>query len=62
MTVYLREEQYPEAINREWLKMFPDEEDRPARHAMTMPLRGNVFFQVEVVGVRGDGNQGKTCG
>ena len=31
LTVYLRDEQYRSAINGEWLKMFPDAQDRPAR-------------------------------
>ena len=33
MTVFLKEESYRDAINKEWLKMFPDEHNRPARHA-----------------------------
>lgn len=51
MTVFLREERYRESINKEWLKMFPDKEDRPARHAIKADLRGEVLFQVEIVAV-----------
>lgn len=51
MTVFLREEKYREAINKEWLKMFPDEKDRPARHAITIELRGKVLFQIEIIAV-----------
>lgn len=51
MTVFLKEEKYRESINKEWLKMFPDEKDRPARHAVTADLRGHVLFQVEIVAV-----------
>ncbi|MBI2997554.1 MAG: RidA family protein [Deltaproteobacteria bacterium] len=51
MTVFLREERYRDSINKEWLKMFPDKEDRPARHAIKADLRGEVLFQVEIVAV-----------
>ena len=51
MTVYLKEEEYRDAINKPWLKMFPNEHDRPARHAIKSPVRGNVLFQIEVVAV-----------
>ena len=51
MTVYLREEKHREAINREWLKMFPGDKDRPARHAVTTNLRGGMLFQVEIIAV-----------
>ncbi|OGP23571.1 MAG: hypothetical protein A2038_08670 [Deltaproteobacteria bacterium GWA2_57_13] len=51
MTVFLREERFRESINKEWLKMFPDKEDRPARHAIKADLRGEVLFQVEIVAV-----------
>mgnify|MGYP003394945116 FL=1 len=51
MTVYLKEESFREAINKEWLKMFPDEHSRPARHAIKIELRGEVLFQIELVAV-----------
>lgn len=51
MTVYLKEEKHREAVNKEWLKMFPDEKDRPARHAITIELRGKVLFQIEIIAV-----------
>ena len=51
MTVYLKEESYREAINKEWVKMFPDEQDRPARHAIKAELRGELLFQVEIIAV-----------
>ena len=51
MTVYLKEESYREAINKEWVKMFPDEHNRPARHAIKIELRGEVLFQVEIIAV-----------
>jgi 2-iminobutanoate/2-iminopropanoate deaminase len=51
MTVFLKEEKYREAVNNAWLKMFPDEHDRPARHALKADLRGQMLFQVEVIAV-----------
>ncbi|MBX5465966.1 MAG: RidA family protein [Firmicutes bacterium] len=51
VTLYLREERYREVLNREWVTMFPDPESRPARHALTLPLRGQVLFQAELVAV-----------
>ncbi|MPZ15856.1 MAG: RidA family protein [Chloroflexi bacterium] len=51
MTLFMKEDQYREPINVEWLKMFPDEHSRPARHALTLPLRGNFLFQAEIVAV-----------
>ena len=33
MKVYLKEEKLRDSVNKAWLKMFPDEHDRPARHA-----------------------------
>jgi len=51
MTVYLKEEKYRESINKEWVKMFSDEHNRPARHAVEAKLRGEVLFQVEIIAV-----------
>ena len=51
MKVYLKEEKYRDAVNQSWLEMFPDEHDRPARHAVKVELRGDVLFQIEVVAV-----------
>lgn len=51
MTVFLKEERYRESINKEWVKMFPKENDRPARHAVKGDLRGEMLFQVELIAV-----------
>ena len=51
MSVYMKEEEDRDSINKAWLKMFPDEHSRPARHAVKSPLRGKVLFQIEVVAV-----------
>ena len=51
MTVFLKEENYRDSVNKAWLKMFPDDHDRPARHALKVELRGDVLFQIEVIAV-----------
>lgn len=51
MKVYLREEKHRDAVNKAWLKMYPDEHDRPARHATKVELRGDNLFQIEVIAV-----------
>jgi enamine deaminase RidA (YjgF/YER057c/UK114 family) len=49
--VYLKEEKLRDSVNKAWLKMFPDEHDRPARHAVKAELRGDNLFQIEVIAV-----------
>ena len=51
MTVFLKEEQLRDSVNKAWSKMFPDEHDRPARHALKADLRGQFLFQIEVIAV-----------
>jgi 2-iminobutanoate/2-iminopropanoate deaminase len=51
MKVYLKEEKLRDSVNKAWLKMFPNEHDRPARHALKVELRGEVLFQIEVIAV-----------
>ena len=51
MKVYLKEEKYRDSVNKAWLKMFPDEHDRPARHALKADLRGEMLMQIEVTAV-----------
>src|SRR5438477_1243481 len=40
MKVYLADEKHRDSVNKEWVKMFPDEHSRPARHAIPAPIRG----------------------
>ena len=54
MTVYLRDMQIRQHVNTEWLKMFPDENDRPVRHAVAMSGPGNALIQIEIIGVLPD--------
>ena len=51
MKVYLKDEKYRDNVNGPWVKMFPDEHDRPARHALKADLRGKILFQIEVIAV-----------
>ena len=51
MTVFMKEEKYRDNVNKEWQKMFPNEDDRPARHALKTELRGGMLFQIEVIAV-----------
>ena len=51
VTVYVTDEAYREHLNREWLKAFPDEHDRPARHTQVSELRGGMLIQCELVAV-----------
>jgi 2-iminobutanoate/2-iminopropanoate deaminase len=51
MKVYLKEEKYRDSVNKAWLNMFPDENDRPARHALKAELRGEMLMQIEVIAV-----------
>jgi 2-iminobutanoate/2-iminopropanoate deaminase len=53
MTIYVADDAYREAVNREWLKMFPDEHDRPARHTVRADLRRGMLVQCELVAVVG---------
>jgi 2-iminobutanoate/2-iminopropanoate deaminase len=53
MTIYVADDAYREAVNHEWLKMFPDEHDRPARHTVRADLRRGMLVQCELVAVVG---------
>ena len=49
--LYLKDEKYRDNVNGPWEKMFPDEHDRPARHALKVDLRGKNLFQIEIIAV-----------
>jgi 2-iminobutanoate/2-iminopropanoate deaminase len=54
MTVLMKDDKDRGSINKAWLKMFPDEDNRPARHALTTDVRaGGALFQIELVAVVG---------
>ena len=50
--VYTKDRSQREAVNRPWLEMFPDEDDRPARHAIEYDaFPPGVLVQLEVIAV-----------
>ena len=50
--VYMKDRSQREAVNRPWLEMFPDEDDRPARHAIEYAaFPPGVLVQLEIVAV-----------
>jgi 2-iminobutanoate/2-iminopropanoate deaminase len=51
VTVYIAEEAHRAAVNAPWLACWPDPHHRPARHALTLPLRGGVKLQIEAFAV-----------
>jgi len=42
------------AINREWLAMFPDEQDRPTRQVMAATLDNGSLLQCDLVAILDD--------
>ena len=50
--VYMKDRSQRGAVNRPWLEMFPDEDDRPARHAIEYDaFPPGVLVQLEIVAV-----------
>lgn len=49
--LYLKEGQSRAPFDAEWNKMFPDRDDRPARHRLSVPLGRETLFQVELIAV-----------
>jgi len=52
--VWMKDRGQRKAVNRPWLKMFPDENNRPARHAVEYdPFPPGVPVQLEIMAVLG---------
>ncbi|MFM2130053.1 MAG: hypothetical protein RL477_1599 [Pseudomonadota bacterium] len=52
VVVYLKDRKDRELVNREWVKIFPDENDRPVRHTIATDLPGkNMLIQLEFIAV-----------
>jgi enamine deaminase RidA (YjgF/YER057c/UK114 family) len=51
MTVWVKDGAYRGLVNTEWLELFPDEHDRPARHTFVHDLQGGMLVQCEIVAV-----------
>lgn len=56
LTVFLQDREDKKYVDEQWLAMFPDPEDRPARHAVTAERSGGALFQLEVVAVLPSGS------
>jgi 2-iminobutanoate/2-iminopropanoate deaminase len=53
LTVWLSDRSQREPLNREWLAMFPDPRNRPARQSMAGDLDGGKLVQCDFVAVMG---------
>ncbi|MCY8233105.1 RidA family protein [Priestia endophytica] len=51
LSVSLTDREYKKVVNVEWLKMFPNEDDRPARHSTVQKLRDGLRVQIEMTAV-----------
>jgi 2-iminobutanoate/2-iminopropanoate deaminase len=52
VTVYLKPDLSREALNREWLRFFPNPHSRPVRHTVVNPyLPGSMLVQCEMTAV-----------
>ena len=51
--LFLKDFKHRDAVDVEWLKMFPDEDNRPSRHAVSEPeIRGGgALFGIEILAV-----------
>ena len=50
-SVLLRSRDDREYLNPEWIKMFPDENDRPVRHVSIHDLSPGLLVQIEFIAV-----------
>lgn len=41
-------------VDRHWLRLFPEPDDRPARHVSVGPLRGGAAVQLQAIAVAAD--------
>lgn len=53
LTVYLHDDADRAHVNTEWLRMFPDPDDRPARHTVHKDMRRGMRVQLEFIAVTG---------
>lgn len=51
ITVYLANYRERDALNREWLAMFPDPENRPTRQVMAATFDGATLVQADLTAV-----------
>lgn len=55
VTVFLKDNGLRDAVNDEWLRLFPDPDDRPARHIVPTDLQRGQLIQLEVMAVVQEG-------
>jgi len=53
LKVWMVDRTQRQAINHEWLKMFPDPDSRPARQTMQADLGGGILVQCDFIAVLG---------
>jgi enamine deaminase RidA (YjgF/YER057c/UK114 family) len=53
LTVWMNDRSQRAALNAEWLKMFPDEHARPARHTLPASLEGGILINCEFTAMLG---------
>jgi 2-iminobutanoate/2-iminopropanoate deaminase len=51
MTVWMADRSQRDVLNVEWLKMFPDEHSRPARHTSQAKLEGGQLITCDITAV-----------
>lgn len=51
VTVFIKDNAMRPHVNASWLELFPDPEDRPARHTQVLDLPGTMLVQLEMVAV-----------
>jgi 2-iminobutanoate/2-iminopropanoate deaminase len=51
MTVFIRDRNNRGPLNDEWVRMFPDAESRPARHAQLLAIEGPSLIQCDFMAV-----------
>lgn len=51
LSVLATDASYKTIVNVEWLKMFPNENNRPARHTTVQKLREGLRVQIEMIAV-----------
>src|SRR5688500_18131172 len=56
INVFMKDEANRAKINKPWLEMFPDEDNRPARHQIVIPNMPEPYdVQIEVIAVLQEG-------
>ncbi len=51
MSVSLRDSGARKFLNAAWIDMFPNEDDRPARHTQSAEINPRYFIQIEFIAV-----------